>query len=66
MPQATLSVKKRLISGSANARRDRAQGVVPGVIFGEAKPSVLVLFESKALEQARKQGRLLGHLIEVN
>lgn len=55
MKTVDLEVKKRQSSGSAEARRMRKRGHVPGVFYGKGQDTVSLMVESSALKKA------LGH-----
>ena len=53
-------------SGKGAARNSRRTGNVPGVIYGDNKPPVLVLLEHDELKQRIYAGRFLTTLYDVD
>jgi large subunit ribosomal protein L25 len=56
MKTIDLNVERRSTKGKNEARRFRAQGKIPAVVYGAGKPTVPILVERKALTDAFRQG----------
>jgi large subunit ribosomal protein L25 len=50
MVDAKLIVRKRIKTGSANARRMRKEGILPGVVYADGKEAVSVEMDMHAVE----------------
>ena len=57
---ATLSATVRAKGGKGAARAERRQGRVPGVIYGDKKPPVLIAIDYKTLHQRIYAGHFLS------
>jgi large subunit ribosomal protein L25 len=57
MKRVDLVVKERQSSGSAEARRMRRSGVIPGVFYGSGNKSIPLSVESSALKKAMGHAR---------
>ena len=62
----TVLADKRSRTGTAIAKRMRAQGIIPGVVFGNGKGSVALSFPEKSLRKLHLDNKLLGHIIQVS
>ena len=58
----TLEVKKRETRGKRNARRDRAAGTTPAILYGHGAESVSLSVDSVALAASVQQGSPLVEL----
>jgi large subunit ribosomal protein L25 len=56
MKTIELAVEKRSTTGKNEARRTRAQGKIPAVVYGAKKPTVPILVDLKALSDAFRGG----------
>jgi len=56
MKTIELNVEKRASQGKGQARRMRAQGQIPAVVYGAGKPTVPISVDHKALSQAFRGG----------
>jgi large subunit ribosomal protein L25 len=56
MKTIDLNVERRSTKGKNEARRLRAQGKIPAVVYGAGKPTVPILVERKALTDAFRGG----------
>jgi large subunit ribosomal protein L25 len=56
MKTIELNVEKRTSQGKNEARRMRAQGKIPAVVYGAGKPTVPISVDHKALSQAFRGG----------
>ena len=56
MKTIELNVEKRASQGKGEARRMRAQGQIPAVVYGAGKPTVPISVDHKALSQAFRGG----------
>jgi large subunit ribosomal protein L25 len=52
MDNVSIVVHKRDVTGSRAARRMRASGLIPGVLYGHGKDAVLIAVEPHALREA--------------
>ncbi|PTM53474.1 50S ribosomal protein L25/general stress protein Ctc [Phreatobacter oligotrophus] len=62
---ATLSATVRAKGGKGAARAERRQGRVPGVIYGDKKPPVLIAIDYKTLHQRIYAGHFLSTVFEL-
>ena len=56
MKTIELTVEKRSTRGKNEARRSRAQGQIPAVVYGAGKPTVEVVVDRKALSDVFREG----------
>ena len=56
MKTIELSVEKRSTTGKGEARRVRASGRIPGVVYGANKPNVPISLDRKALADLFREG----------
>jgi len=56
MKTIELSVERRASTGKNEARRARAAGKIPGVVYGAGKPTIPIQFEHRALVDAFRAG----------
>jgi len=56
MKTIDLSVERRSAKGKNEARRTRAQGKIPAVVYGAGKPTVPITVDRKALSDAFRDG----------
>jgi large subunit ribosomal protein L25 len=56
MKTIELHVEKRATTGKGEARRTRAQGKVPAVVYGANKPTVPIVVDRRALSDAFRHG----------
>jgi large subunit ribosomal protein L25 len=56
MKTIELSVEKRSTIGKNEARRSRAAGQIPGVVYGAGKPNVPIAVDRKALSDVFREG----------
>ena len=57
MKTIELNVEKRSTTGKGEARRVRAAGRIPGVVYGANKPNVPISLDRKALADLFREGR---------
>ncbi|RMG96838.1 MAG: 50S ribosomal protein L25 [Deltaproteobacteria bacterium] len=61
----TLTVDLRTRRGKGPARRLRAQGLTPGVVYGQGKDNVAIAFDPRRFERALDAERRYNSLLEV-
>ena len=61
----TLSVDLRTRRGKGPARRLRAAGLAPGVLYGQGKDNVAVSFDPRAFERALDPERRYNSLLKI-
>ena len=65
MVDIVLNVEVRDRTGTGGAREARAQGKVPGVLYGGGKDPVAIAVNANAFRKSLHTGRLLGHLVTL-
>ncbi|MCI3131280.1 50S ribosomal protein L25/general stress protein Ctc [Phenylobacterium aquaticum] len=65
MADIVLNVEVRERTGTGGARATRAEGKVPGVLYGGAKDPVAIAVKSNEFRKALYTGKLLGHLVTL-
>jgi len=65
MENTKLIAKKRDLNGSANARRLRKSGSLPGVIYGEGEEATPVQIETHAFEQLLHHSASESMLVDI-
>ena len=66
MAGIVLSVEKRERIATSGARKVRAEGLVPGVLYGGARGSIPIELKSAELAMALRSGKFISHLIEID
>lgn len=62
----TLNVKKREKAGKGAARAERRLGMIPGVIYGDKKPPILISVEPSILNKELNQKGFWTRQFEIN
>jgi large subunit ribosomal protein L25 len=65
MAEIVLNVELRERTGTGGARASRAQGNVPGVLYGGPRGPVALEVNANAFKKALYTGKLLGHLVTL-
>jgi large subunit ribosomal protein L25 len=65
MAEIVLNVEVRERTGTGGARASRANGNVPGVLYGGPRGPVAVEVNANAFKKALYTGKLLGHLVTL-
>lgn len=65
MAEIVLNVEVRERTGTGGARASRAQGNVPGVLYGGPRGPVALEVNANAFKKALYTGKLLGHLVTL-
>jgi large subunit ribosomal protein L25 len=65
MAEIVLNVEVRERTGTGGARASRAQGKVPGVLYGGPRGPVALEVNANAFKKALYTGKLLGHLVTL-
>jgi len=66
MEKTKLIAKKRELQGSANMRRMRRAGTLPGVIYGEGKEGMAIQLDTHTFEQILHQHASETMLVEID
>jgi large subunit ribosomal protein L25 len=65
MADIVLNVKVRERSGTGGARAARAEGMVPGILYGGSQAPVPIAVKMGEFHKALHTGKLLGHLVTL-
>ncbi len=65
MADIVLNVEVRERAGTGGARETRNAGMVPGILYGGAKPPVSIAVKAGEFRKALHTGKLLGHLVTL-
>ena len=65
MAEIVLNVEVRERTGTGGARAARAEGKVPGVLYGGERGPVPIAVNQNAFRKALYTGKLLGHLVTL-
>lgn len=65
MADIILNVQVRERSGTGGARATRAEGMVPGILYGGSQAPVPIAVQMGEFHKALHTGKLLGHLVTL-
>jgi large subunit ribosomal protein L25 len=65
MADIVLNVQVRERSGTGGARAARAEGMVPGILYGGSQAPVPIAVKMGEFHKALHTGKLLGHLVSL-